>query len=173
MQRNDMLRLPTLSWLIMLLLVAASAHANETRLDEVQRRGAQVMPFDLEQTTHVFTKTRDGGLQQVIARKSDDTEQIELIRAHLSKISRQFANGDFSDPAKIHGDEMPGLAQLRNAKPGQMKIEYGQLTNGAQIRYTTRDRRLITAIHQWFDAQLRDHARHAEAGHLHDPTHTH
>ena len=51
MQRNDMPRLPTLSWLIMLLLVAASAQANETRPDEVQRRGAQVMPFDLEQTS--------------------------------------------------------------------------------------------------------------------------
>jgi len=69
-----------------MLLVAASAHANQTRLDVVQRRRAQVMPFDLEQTTHVFTKTRNSGLQQVISRRSDDIEQIELIRASLRRM---------------------------------------------------------------------------------------
>jgi hypothetical protein len=171
-----MLRLLPGSWLMMLLAAApiqASAQASDARLDEVQRLGAQVMPFDLQQTTHVFKKTKHGGLQEVVAKKSSNTEQIELIRAHLSKISRQFANGDFSDPAKIHGDEMPGLAQLRNAKPGQIKVEYEQLADGARIRYTTNDPALIKAIHQWFDAQLRDHARHAVATHPHDPMHTH
>jgi len=83
MQRNDVPRLPT-----------RADHAagrcirscNQTRLDVVQRRGAQVMPFDLEQTTHVFTKTRNSGLQQVISRRSDDIEQIELIRASLRRM---------------------------------------------------------------------------------------
>ena len=171
-----MLRLPPGSWLMMLLVAApvqANAQASDARLDEVQRRGAQIMPFDLEQTTHVFQKTKHGGLQEVVVKESSNTEQIERIRAHLSKISRQFANGDFSDPATIHGDEMPGLAQLRNAKPGRIKVEYGQLADGARIRYTTSDPALVEAIHQWFDAQLRDHARHAVAAHPHDPAHTH
>jgi hypothetical protein len=159
------------------LLLAASAQANEpageARLDEVERRGAQVMPFDLEQTTHVFRKTRHGGLQQVVVKQAGNAEQIELIRAHLRKVSREFARGDFSDPAHVHGNDMPGLAQLRRIKPGQMKVEYGQLTNGAQIRYTTRDPRLIKAIHEWFDAQLRDHARHGVADHQHAPADAH
>jgi hypothetical protein len=171
-----MLKFLRCSWLMMLLAVAsvqANAQATDARLDEVQRRGAQVMPFDLEQTTHVFKKTKQGGVQEVVAKKSSNTEQIELIRAHLSKISRQFATGDFSDPAKIHGEEMPGLAQLRNAKPGQIKIDYEELAEGGRIRYTTNDPALIKAIHQWFDAQLRDHARHAVATHPHDPAHAH
>ena len=83
MQRNDVPRLPT-----------RADHAagrcirscNQTRLDVVQRRRAQVMPFDLKQTTHVFTKTRNSGLQQVISRRSDDIEQIELIRASLRRM---------------------------------------------------------------------------------------
>jgi hypothetical protein len=65
-----MLRLPVLSLLIMLLIqgpIEAGEGASESRLDEVQRRGAQVMPFSLEQTTHIFTKTVKGGIQQVIA----------------------------------------------------------------------------------------------------------
>jgi hypothetical protein len=31
------------------------------------------------------------------------------------------------------------------------------LPNGAQITYTTQDAHLVTALHQWFGAQLSDH----------------
>jgi len=162
--------------LIMLLIagsVAASEKATESRLDEVQRRGLQVMPFSLEQTIHVFTKTGEGGLQQVITKENADAGQVGLIREHLAKISRQFAQGDFSDPAKIHGEDMPGLAALGAAKPGQIKIEYEDLENGGQIVYSADDPGLIEAIHQCFEAQLKDHARHAIPGHTHDPSHRH
>ena len=36
----------------------------QTRQEEVAARGVKVMPFDLEQTTHVFQKLEDGGLQK-------------------------------------------------------------------------------------------------------------
>ena len=160
-----------LTMLLIATSVGAVEKASEPRLDEVERRGAQVMPFSLEQTTHIFMKTDKGGLQQVIAKDNSNTEQIKLIQVHLSKISREFALGNFSDPAKIHGNEMPGLAKLKGAKPGQINIEYKELTNGAQIGYSADDPSLINAIHQWFDAQLSDHARHAIPSHIHDPTH--
>lgn len=169
-----MLRLLNLCMLNMLLLalpVQAAEKANEARLDEVARRGAHVMPFSLEQTTHIFTKTEKGGLQQVVVKNISDTEQIKLIRDHLSKISAEFARGDFSDPAKIHGEDMPGLAELKKARPGQIKVEYKELTNGAQIEYSADDSSLIDAIHRWFDAQLSDHARHAISSHAHPPMH--
>ena len=153
-----------------MLLMALSAQAVEKvtkeRLDEVAKRGAHVMPFSLEQTTHIFSKTKKGGLQQVIAKDSSNIEQIKLIREHLSKISQEFIQGDFSDPAKIHGEGMPGLAELRTAQPGQIKIVYKELPNGAEIDYSTNDTKLVEAIHKWFDAQLSDHARHAIPGHL-------
>ncbi|WP_227869207.1 hypothetical protein [Nitrosospira lacus] len=38
--------------------------ADEKRLDEVAHRGAHVMPFDLEKTTSIFSKTANGGLKQ-------------------------------------------------------------------------------------------------------------
>ncbi|CAG9179675.1 hypothetical protein LMG23992_04040 [Cupriavidus laharis] len=80
------------------------------------------MPFDLKATTHVFTKTRDGGVQQVIARVPGDAEQIRLIREHLSEITGQFRRGNFSGPSAIHGPAMPGLAELRDAKPGAIAV---------------------------------------------------
>jgi hypothetical protein len=163
-----------ISMLIALLAVIpahAMEKADEKRLDEVERRGTHVMPFDLEKTTHVFSKTDQGGLQQVVVKDKLDTEQIGLIQAHLSEISNDFKHGDFSKPARIHGQGMPGLAKLKSAKRGQIKIEYVELPDGAQISYSTKLPELIDAIHRWFDAQLSDHARHAVPGSSHQHMH--
>lgn len=157
--------------LLTIIPVQAMDRADESRLDEVAERGKHVMPFDLEKTTHVFSKTANGGIQQVIANDKSDSEQIQLIRDHLSKISEEFRQGDFSGPSHIHGEDMPGLAELMTADPDQIKIEYMTLPDGAQINYTTQSPQLISAIHQWFDAQLSDHARHAVPVHSHQHMH--
>lgn len=157
------------SFLLIVLLLTAPAHglekASEQRLDEVVQRGSHVMPFNLEQTTHIFSKTEKGGVQQVVVKDPANIEQIKLIRQHLTKISHEFQQGDFSNPAKIHGDSMAGLDELRKAKIGQINIVYKDLPDGAEITYSTEFLILINGIHQWFDAQLSDHARHAISGH--------
>lgn len=145
--------------------------ASEARLDEVVQRGMHVMPFALDQTQHVFTKTAQGGVQQVIVKDKTNTKQIQLIRAHLAKIAQEFSHGDFSNPAKIHGEDMPGLAVLSKAQPQQLQISYTDLPDGGQIDYTSAKPELIAALHQFFDAQLSDHARHAMPGHAHHMMH--
>ncbi len=170
---NRRLCVSLLAMLLTVSCVQAAERASEERLDEVAGRGARVMPFSLEQTTHVFSKTDQGGVQQVIARDDGDNAQIVLIREHLSKIARDFRQGNFSDPARIHGDEMPGLAELRSAQPGQIEVTYKELPNGAEIDYSAHDAKLVAAVHAWFDAQLSDHARHAVPGHDHHQGHQH
>jgi len=118
-----------------------------------------------KKTTHVFSKTEFGGRQEVLAKDAADTKQIHLIREHLSAIAKGFAQGDFQGPASIHGESMPGLVQLQAAKPGQVGYAYEDLAEGGRIDYRTDDPALIEAIHQFFDAQLSDHARHAVPGH--------
>lgn len=75
-------------WLTLLttLPVYAVEKADEKRLDEITERGSHVMPFDLEKTTHIFTKTESGGVQQVIVRTKSDTEQINLIRSLIRNL---------------------------------------------------------------------------------------
>jgi hypothetical protein len=165
--KNDRAIISMLFALLAIIPAHAMEKADEKRLDEVAERGAHVMPFDLEKTTHVFSKTPKGGLQKVVVKDESDTEQIGLIRAHLSEISKDFKHGDFSKPARIHGEDMPGLAELKSAKPGAIKIEYTELPDGAQISYSTSSPKLINAVHRWFDVQLSDHARHAVPGHPH------
>ena len=132
----------------------------QTRQEEVAARGAKVMPFDLEQTTHVFQKLEDGGLQKVVVKDPSNKKQIALIQAHLKEESEKFRKGDFSDPAKIHGEDMPGLAELK-AGARKIDVRYTALPDGAQIRYTTKDPKMVMALHQWFTAQLSDHGHHA------------
>ena len=118
------------------------------------------MPFDLEQTMHLFQPLADGGRQTVTVKDPANSQQIALIQAHLQKEAAKFQQGDFSDPATIHGEDIPGLAALQ-AGARQIEIQYTPLPNGAQIQYTTQDPALIAALHQWFAAQRSDHGHHA------------
>ena len=161
------------SWMLLAasacLPIAAPA-ADPQRMADVARRGADVMPFDLKATTHVFTTTPDGGVQSVVAKDSHDAGQVRLIRSHLKDIRAQFLAGDFAAPSHIHGPEMPGLRELEAAAPGQIAIAYADLPDGAQLTYSTKSPALIAALHAWFDAQLTDHGADAVAGHRH-PSH--
>lgn len=137
------------------------------RQAQVAQRGAEVMPFALAVTTHIFTKTASGGVQQVIAKDAADDRQAELVREHLRDMRARFLAGDFSGPAHIHGQDMPGLARLQAARPGQLSIVYREVPGGAELEYRSHDTGLIAALHDWFDAQLADHGADAMAGHHH------
>lgn len=141
-----------------------SGESRTERQTSVAERGKSVMPFDLEQTTHRFTATATGGVQNVVADRSGDTEQIDLIRAHLRKEARAFDRGDFGAPARIHGTDMPGLAELREGHE-RIDVRYEERTDGATLTYTTAESALVDALHDWFEAQLGDHGAHAESGH--------
>jgi hypothetical protein len=118
------------------------------------------MPFDLAQTIHHFQPLEHGGLQTVTVKDPSNSTQITLIQAHLKEEAEKFHRGDFSDPAKIHGEHMPGLAALQTGAQ-RIDVQYTALPNGAQIRYSTTDPALVMALHQWFAAQRADHGHHA------------
>jgi len=139
---------------------------SERRQADVAVRGAEVMPFDLTKTTHTFERVADGGVQTVTTNDPADIQQIALIRAHLQHEAAKFTRGDFSDPAQIHGETMPGLADLR-AGAARIAVAYYELPAGARITYRTTDADLIHALHRWFDAQLADHGDHAQPGMQH------
>jgi hypothetical protein len=148
-----------------------SIAADKSRQEAVAGRGADVMPFALQATTHIFTKTKTGGIQQVVAKSATDDAQIRLVREHLKEIAAQFSKGDFSGPAHIHGDDMPGLAELRSADPAAIKVRYREIKAGGEVVYTAADQKLVKALHSWFDAQLSDHGHDAMEGHDHSGMH--
>jgi len=141
--------------------------AETQRQAEVSELGKDVMPFSLNGTTHIFTKNAQGGTQRVVVKNSADTAQVILIRQHLQDIREQFLKGDFSGPSHIHGQDMPGLAELKSAKAGQIAIAYRDIQDGAQLSYQTSDATYVAALHKWFDAQLSGHGKDAAEGHAH------
>jgi hypothetical protein len=143
------------------------AKADGQRQADVATRGGHVMPFSLQATEHIFTKNATGGVQQVVVRNAGDAAQQALVRQHLREIREQFLKGDFSAPSQIHGASMPGLAELKTAQPGQLAIDYRDMPGGAELRYVAASAQLVTALHQWFDAQLADHGPDARGGHAH------
>ncbi len=154
----------------LLVLLFSAVNAVDDRQAEVRERGAEVMPFALADTMHVFEKMPNGGVQRVLARPGH-ADQIAPIRAHLQNIAQQFETRDFSGPAHIHGDSMPGLAELRSAAKGDLSVVFRELSDGAEITYTGSSEDLRAAIHRWFDAQLSDHGHDASDHHQHHHSH--
>jgi hypothetical protein len=73
-----------------------------------------------------------------------------------------FKHGNYSDPTKLHGVNMPGIAEL-SADPSKVKVSYSELPEGAQIIFETKELSMVTAIHRWFGAQLSEHGADAKA----------
>jgi hypothetical protein len=139
--------------------VSADPVASAPRQATVEQRSESVMPFDMNRTMHMFMPTTSGGVQSIVSNDGDH-HQIALIRSHLRKEAQAFAHGNFSDPASIHGMTMPGLARLR-AGARHIAVRYADTASGAMITYKTSDPTLISAIHDWFAAQVSDHGAHA------------
>jgi len=145
------------------VVVTSVRDDGRSRQEIVAALGATVMPFDLDATTHSFDPTETGGVQTVVADDPTDNEQIALIRSHLQEEVRRFRRGDFGDPESIHGHDMPGLRTL-TANVDSLEITYRKLDDGGEVAFATADLQIVTALHNWFSAQLRDHGAHAEAG---------
>ena len=119
----------------------------------------------VEAPTDFRTKTAEGGVHIVGATKSTNAAQVRLVRKHLQEIRDKLLKGDFAGTSQNHGQEMPGLADLKLAKPGQIGIVYKEVKGGAELAYNTSAASLVAALHKWFDAQLSDHGKDALEGH--------
>jgi len=147
--------------MVLVTTLALLAGCGRSRQEEVADRGADVMPFDLEATTHEYTPTADGGTQTVTSDDPDAEDQAMLIRDHLRAEGAAFATGDFGDPVDIHGADMPGVAALADGFE-RIDIAYDDIDAGARLVFTTSDAELVVAVHDWFAAQTADHGEHAQ-----------
>jgi hypothetical protein len=145
------------------ILLSSSNASAQTTQEHVHDMSSGVMPFEMDKTVHVFEMTSTGGVQQVIIRNETDEDQLAMIRQHLAHEAQLFQNGNFGDPEKLHGENMPGLDALREGA-SEIRIFYSPIPLGAEIHFETNDIHLITAIHRWFGAQLSEHGADATSG---------
>jgi len=144
------------------MLVWTSIVPAQTTQEHVHNSAHTVMPFDMSKTVHIFRMTEEGGVQRVVTRDASGASQVPLIQQHLKHEAARFQKGDYSDPGMLHGQDMPGLKDLQ-AAGAKIAVSYTALAEGAEIRFSTDNRRLLTAIHRWFGAQLSEHGADAKA----------
>jgi len=145
-----------------LVLLDSISVVAQTPQEHVHNMSHSVMPFDVAKTVHIFKMTDSGGVQRVLVKDKSYANQVILIQKHLREEAHRFEQGDYSDPATLHGPDMPGLKELQlGAK--RIRVSYSDLPTGAEIVFKTTDPHLLTAIHRWFGAQLSEHGPDARA----------
>jgi hypothetical protein len=136
--------------------------AQVTQQEHVHQHAHEVMPFDMSKTMHIFRMTEQGGVQRVVTRAPGAGDEVALIQQHLKHEAERFQEGNYSDPSKLHGADMPGLKEIQEGA-SRISVSYTALPEGAELAFETTDIHLLTAIHRWFGAQLSEHGADAQA----------
>lgn len=133
------------------------AAGSDSAFAALQERGANplAMGVDQDASTHRFDVLPDGGRIELQYNTAEAAE-IGRIREHLQEIARAFAAGDFTTPAFVHMQEVPGTDVLA-AKRDVVAWEYAELPRGGEVRITTTDAEALAAIRQFIEFQRSDH----------------
>src|ERR1700683_3975428 len=139
-----------------LLLATTAIMAQDDHHKGVEQRGAHMMGFSHDKTTHHFRHYADGGAIEVTANDPNDTESRDQIRMHLSHIARMFAAGDFKAPMLIHDQEPPGVPVLQRLR-ADVSYRYEDMDSGGRVRITTHNPEALAAVHEFLKFQIADH----------------
>ena len=142
----------------------ARAH-DDSAFRAMQGRGGTVMGVDQYTSIHRFDALPDGGRIE-LQRDRDDSAGTAAIRTHMRTIALAFARGDFSAPATVHLETVPGVPVMRTRR-ASIRYESIDLPRGAALRIRTRDAAAITAVHEFLAYQRREHRTTGAAPHAH------
>lgn len=124
----------------------------------MQARGVIAMGVDQYTSTHKFEARLDGGRIE-LQRDVDDSSGTAQIRAHLCGIAAAFASGDFSTPAFVHMQAVPGAAVMA-ARRHLISYSMRPLPLGGELRLTTSDPASVAAVAEFLAFQRMDHRAH-------------
>jgi hypothetical protein len=132
-------------------------HAQHTHGSDLDQRGAMVMGFDQQKTTHHFYLYEDGGAIRVTAKDPADAASRDAIRLHLAHIAMMFGEGDFQDPMLVHDRaDVPGTAEMVRLAD-KISYRYYEIPDGGLVEITTVDPAAVKAVHEFLTFQIRDH----------------
>jgi len=123
---------------------------------QMNMRGAEVMGFDQDKTTHHFYLYADGGAIDVSANDAADAKNRDAIRSHLPHIAMMFGQGDFSAPMMVHATDVPGTKQLA-ANKDKVTFTYVEAPKGGKVNIVTKDPATLDALYQFLRFQITDH----------------
>jgi hypothetical protein len=123
----------------------------------MNQRGAMVMGFDQQKTTHHFYLYEDGGAIDVSVNDAADSVNRDAIRSHLPHIAMLFGEGDFEAPMLVHDSKnVPGTAEMARLKE-KISYKYNETPAGGRVDITTTDAAALKAVHEFLKFQIADH----------------
>lgn len=123
---------------------------------DVNARGAHVMGFDQEKTTHHFSLYEDGGAIDVSVKAAVDQVNLDAIRAHLPHIATMFGQGRFDAPMLVHDTKVPGTADMARLK-ARLIYRYADTPTGGRVNIVAKDAKALAAVHRFLAFQIADH----------------
>ena len=138
--------------LLSLTLQAPAQHSH----DQVKERGAHVMGFDQDKTTHSFRLHPDGGAVDISVKDRADAANRDAIRSHLPHIAQMFGDGNFEAPMLIHATKVPGTDQMAAMK-NRIRFVYVETPTGGRLDIFTTDADALKAVHEFMRFQIADH----------------
>jgi hypothetical protein len=146
---------------------AQSPAARDTAFKSMQERGKRAMGVDQYTSTHKFDAYPTGGRIE-LQRDAPDSAGVAQIRAHLRALAAAFASGDFSTPAFVHIQDVPG-AKVMRARRGKIAYQVHDLPRGAELHITTTDPEAVAAIREFMAFQRGEHHAGGMDGMKHSP----
>jgi hypothetical protein len=123
----------------------------------MNERGAKVMGFDQEKTSHHFYLYDDGGAIDIAIKNPSDVKNRDAIRSHLPHIAMMFSGGDFNAPMLVHDSAaVPGTAVLAQRKDA-ISYKYAETASGGRVNIVTKDSAALDALHEFLRHQISEH----------------
>ena len=148
---------PVLCVLVSLASMPVSLAARQDHHGASDQRGALVMGFDQNRTTHHFLLFTDGGAIDVSVNDPADTQNRAAIRSHLPHIAMMFGEGNFDAPMLVHDStNVPGT-KLMTERKGVIRYQYVETLNGGRVNIVTSDPDALAAVHAFLKFQIAEH----------------
>jgi hypothetical protein len=105
---------------------------------DVEKHADEAMGFPHDKTAHHFLLYPDGGAIEVTVNDSQDSQNLQAIRSHLTHIVALFSNGDFSIPLLVHDKVPPGVPVMKE-RHAEISYNAEELPAGGRVRIKTTD----------------------------------
>jgi hypothetical protein len=148
---------PVLCVLLSLASLPVSLGAGQDHHGASDQRGAMVMGFDQNRTTHHFVLFTDGGAIDVSVTDPADTRNRDAIRSHLPHIAMMFGEGTFDAPMLVHDSKNVPGTKLMTERKGLIRYQYVETTNGGRVNIVTSDPDALAAVHAFLKFQIAEH----------------
>ncbi len=123
---------------------------------DVEKHGDEAMGFPYDKTTHHFRLYSDGGAIEVTVNDTEDSQNMQAIRSHLTHIATMFSNGEFSIPMFVHDQVPPGVPVMKE-KRTEISYTFEELPTGGRVRIKTTNPDGLKAVQDFLRFQIEDH----------------